>query len=354
MIRLSEELAQNIVDKMMEVVPYNVNIMDSEGTIIASGDKTRIGRLHEGAVKAIQEDKLIAVYESIGGAKPGVNMPIYFNNVIMGVIGISGDPSVVQAFASLVKVTAELLINQEYTFNEKRVRERKKEEFLYQWTYNEHYDANFLHMAEVLNIDLKIKRVAVIINSNEKGIRDKLKRYLYEEEYAIRINLENVLVFMKVDLKLNKRISNLCTILSNPCRLGIGTEQSFMSRSMQQALRALEINQKLNFDKTLCFYKEVAFIDAVTSSIDKGLFDEAINNLREEAKGLDLIGTLIAYVMLNGEANTVAKSLHIHRNSLNYRLNKIQDITGKDPRNLMDLLELSAACIIYMLQNNKA
>lgn len=127
MIMLTEEFAQNIVDKMMGVVPYNVNIMDNEGVIIGSGDKSRIGKLHEGAVKAINEDKLIAIYENIGEAKPGVNMPIYFNNTIMGVIGISGNLVLVEAFASIVKVAAELLINQEYIYNEKRVRERKKE-----------------------------------------------------------------------------------------------------------------------------------------------------------------------------------------------------------------------------------
>jgi carbohydrate diacid regulator len=90
MIKLTENLAQNIVDRMMEVIPYNVNLMNNEGVIVGSGDKNRIGQLHQGALKAINDDKLIAVYEAAGGAKPGVNMPIYFNNNIVGVIGISG------------------------------------------------------------------------------------------------------------------------------------------------------------------------------------------------------------------------------------------------------------------------
>ena len=107
---LTYNFAQRIVDRMMKVIPYNVNIMDSKGIIIASGDSLRVGKVHRGAFEAIERGILIEVYKSSGGAKPGVNMPIYYNNEIMGVIGISGDPKVVGSFAELVKITAELLI----------------------------------------------------------------------------------------------------------------------------------------------------------------------------------------------------------------------------------------------------
>ena len=349
MIILTNQLAQNIVDKMMDVIPYNVNIMNNEGVIIGSGDKKRIGQFHQGAVKAISEDRLIAIHEISGGAKPGVNIPIYLNNNIMGVIGISGDPMVVQAFASIVKVTAELLINQEYAFNEKRVRERMKEEFLYQWTYNENSDANFVHMAEVLHIDLKLKRTAVIIDSSEKEIKDKLSKFLHVDEYILRINLNKVLIIMKANINLQKRIFNIYDNLGNLSKIGVGSDEDILSKSVQQALRAIEIVEKLGIDRHICNYEDLAFIDSITNTLGKEVFYSLINKLKDEGKGLDLIETLIAYIMHNGETNTVAKELHIHRNSLNYRLNKIKDITGKNPRNLVDLLEIFSACILYKL-----
>ncbi|KOA21437.1 carbohydrate diacid regulator [Clostridium homopropionicum DSM 5847] len=349
MIILTNQLAQNIVDKMMNVIPYNVNIMNNEGIIIGSGDKNRIGQLHQGAVKAIIEDRLIAIHEISGGAKPGVNMPIYLNNNIMGVIGISGDPMIVEAFASIVKVTAELLINQEYAFNEKRVRERMKEEFLYQWTYNENSDANFIRMAEVLHIDLNLKRTAVIINSNGKDIKDKLNKFLHVDEYILRINLNKVLIIMKSNINLQKRILNIYDTLENVSKIGVGSDEDILSKSVQQALRAIEIVEKLGIDRAICNYGDLAFIDSITNTLDKEKFYSLINKLKDEGKGLDLIDTLIAYIIHNGETTTVANELHIHRNSLNYRLNKIKNITGKNPRNLVDLLEIFSACILYKL-----
>ena len=350
MIKLTEDLAQNIVDRMMEVIPYNVNIMNDEGIMIGSGDKNRIGQLHQGALKAIHEDKLVAVYEAAGGAKPGVNVPIYFNKDIVGVIGISGDPSIVEAFASIVKVTSELLISQEYTFNEKRVKERIKEEFLYQWAYNDSYDDNFLHMAEIAGIDLTEERIAVIINSNEKNIIEKVRRYLYDSEHVVRLNLEKVLIFMKAGSKLKKRLTVILESIVNISKIGVGIKHEFMSKSVQQAVRAVEIAEKLGLDKVICNFHELAFIDAIANSMKEDIYLDMINKLKEDSKGLDLVDTLITYIMLNGEVNNVAKELHIHRNSLNYRLKKVQDITGKDPKNMLDLLELFVACLVVKLK----
>ena len=55
---LSKSLAQKIVDRMMDIIPYNVNLMDKNGVIIASGDKDRINTLHLGLKKPWKELQL--------------------------------------------------------------------------------------------------------------------------------------------------------------------------------------------------------------------------------------------------------------------------------------------------------
>lgn len=54
MPHLTQNNAQRIADRIMEIVPYNINIMNQKGEIIASGDKGRIGSVHQGAVKVIE------------------------------------------------------------------------------------------------------------------------------------------------------------------------------------------------------------------------------------------------------------------------------------------------------------
>lgn len=72
-MKLSKAIAQRIVLEMMNVIPYNINVMDENGIIIGSGDNERIGNIHEGAKKAIDSKHIIEVYEDNEKMKPGVN-----------------------------------------------------------------------------------------------------------------------------------------------------------------------------------------------------------------------------------------------------------------------------------------
>src|SRR4051812_39508893 len=161
-MKMYQALAQEIADKVMNVIPYNVNIMDEIGLIIGSGDPKRIGTYHQGAISAIEQGAIVSIYHSEEGSQPGVNMPIHFRNKIMGVIGISGDPNIVGPFAELVRVTADLLINQEFLFRERRIQEQMKEEFLFQWVFrSEEYDDEMKSSGEALGINLDIERKAI-------------------------------------------------------------------------------------------------------------------------------------------------------------------------------------------------
>ena len=50
---ITTELAQPIVKKMMSVVDYNINIMNHDGIIVASGDPDRINQPHQGAKEVV-------------------------------------------------------------------------------------------------------------------------------------------------------------------------------------------------------------------------------------------------------------------------------------------------------------
>ncbi|HBB6873381.1 TPA: helix-turn-helix domain-containing protein, partial [Enterococcus faecium] len=43
--------------------------------------------------------------------------------------------------------------------------------------------------------------------------------------------------------------------------------------------------------------------------------------------------TLIYFSSNNGNVKEVSEKLHIHRNTLNYRIQRIQELTRKDPKN---------------------
>lgn len=53
---------------------------------------------------------------------------------------------------------------------------------------------------------------------------------------------------------------------------------------------------------------------------------------RDRARGTDLVRTLNTYLAANGNASEAADRLFLHRNSMTYRLDRVRELTGLDPR----------------------
>lgn len=346
-MNINKVLAQEIANKVMQVIPYNVNIMDDIGRIIGSGDPGRIDNYHQGAQLAIEQESLVSIYHSEGGTKPGVNIPIHFRNRIIGVIGISGDPDIVSPFAELVRVTAELLLNQEFLFRERRIKEQMKEEFLYHWIFrNEDYDKSFINNGEVLGIDISIKRKAVIVKSKMNKLIP-----LHDQEFMFRLNPNVILYIVPIPSEVVKRIEK--GLVNSEFKIGIGEPYTNVAKSVHEAKRAIEIVEKLGMNQIHCYYKDLKFIDYLTNK-DPSLNDmnKFYEELEENSKGRELIETLISYITNSGDMNAISKELHIHRNSLAYRLQKIEILTNKNPKKFTDLFELFTGYVLYKMKTS--
>lgn len=345
-MKMNHTLAQEITNKVMNVIPYNVNIKDETGVIIGSGEQNRIGTCHQGAIHAIVEKKVVSVYDSLEGDKPGVNIPVQFRQKIIGVIGISGDPHYVAPFAELVRITAELLINQEFMFRERRMQEQMKEEFLYQWMFQKKaYDQAFLDLGKAIDIDCSIPRRAILLDG--EVFREPVN--LDHQEFMIHLSARSVLYILVEKSHVLERLTQLAE--KNQVRIGIGKIQSNLSHSMEQAKKALEIAERLSHHHLICHYKDVEFIDFLSSchTHDSSLV-EIFSEMSQHAKGQELIETLVSFIENNGDMNHTSEQLHIHRNSLTYRLQKMESLTGKNPKKFSDLFQLFTAYVLLKVR----
>ncbi|MFB3170203.1 sugar diacid recognition domain-containing protein [Neobacillus sp. 179-C4.2 HS] len=346
-MKINKVLAQEIADKVMTVIPYNVNIMDETGMIIGSGDANRKGSFHQGAIAAIEQNTIVCIYDLEGPSMPGVNIPIHFRKNIIGVIGISGEPAIVEPFAELVRVTAELLINQEYLYTERRIQEQMKEEFLYQWVFRQdHYDAVFKNNGEAMGINLTMERMAIIV----KGETSK-EPYLKDQEFSFKLNHSALLFIVPTDSDILKRLEQMNT--HHRTKIGIGGSTTLVSKSVHEAERSIDIAEKLTLPSTFCYYQELKFIDYLTN---KDLPFSEIGHFFKEfettPKGQELIETLLCYIKNSGDMNAISKELHIHRNSLAYRLQRIEILTSKNPKKFTDLFQLYTGYVIYKMKHS--
>ncbi len=133
---LDESTARLIVRRAMSIIDYPVNVMDSQGVIIASGDPQRLMQRHEGALLALAESRVVeidaATARHLKGVRPGINLPFCFRQRQIGVIGISGEPAQVRASGELVKMAAELMVEQAALLEQNQWEKRYREELTLQ------------------------------------------------------------------------------------------------------------------------------------------------------------------------------------------------------------------------------
>ena len=174
-MRITHKLAQNIVDKTMNILGKNINIMDENGVIIGSGDKSRLNQFHEGAAQVIKEGKKLEIYSKdinhLVGAKPGINLPIEYNNKIIGVVGITGEPNEVTPFGEVIKMTVEMMLQQEFLLKELQLEQQARENFIQDMISGRIGNDSdlFITRGQIVGYDILIPRVVLVMDIYQFG-----------------------------------------------------------------------------------------------------------------------------------------------------------------------------------------
>ena len=201
-MKLNETIARQIVERTMKIIPYSVNVMDEQGRIIGSGDPSRLQQKHEGAVLASTERRVVEIDQAtsarLKGVKPGINLPIVHHEQVLGVVGISGEPSQVHHYGELVKMTAELIVEQAELMEQVQWDKRHREELVMQLISAEESDEQKLaNIAQRLDIDINEPRIATIIKlialDDNTLTLEHMQHLVHLLEYPERNNLVGIL-----------------------------------------------------------------------------------------------------------------------------------------------------------------
>ena len=375
-MNLNRELAQKIVQETMEVLGKNINIMDQKGIIIASGDQSRVDDFHEAAAEVIEKGEIInntaAEAEHYQGTKQGINLPIKFNDEIIGVVGITGQVNEVAGYGKIVKNMAELILKQEMLFEEINRKNKVRENF-YQQLLGDYIENKELlkDRANLLNIKYKSCRIVIIIrlDSIDKERIIKKMQYLFnnlqQEEEILLIRGENlVLIKSMMSNQKEEQEQEIKEIVSKIKRgikeknfiIGIGEVFKKLDKlysSYQGAKRALEVGDTVYAQEQKVFYLNRLGYDYFLPLIPEeavdyylhNLFNNNLVHLFSESELGDIIEALV-----NNDLNIsqTAQELYMHRNTLLYKLERVEEKTGINPKEAQGLFMLLFAHHLYL------
>ena len=362
---LKDYTAKQIVQRAMKIIPWSVNVMDEDGIIIASGEPSRLHQRHEGAILALKENRVVeidtATASKLKGVRPGINLPMSFHGQLIGVVGITGEPEEVRAYAELVKMASELVIEHMALIEQKQWDKRYREDLINQLIMREP-PAEALHaMVSYLGIDLQLPRVVAIIELRQPD-REALRNLMDYFENRARNHLVtftdfNELIIIKPitlkngswDLQQEQRdLQNFKSWAeySGFSRIVVGgyfTGETGLHRSWQTAKAAQAMVKRQKVKNQYVFYHDYALPSLLSDVADSWQMQELSGLWRKlvehDSKGV-LQTTLRAWFEQNCDLSQTAKHLHIHVNTLRYRLQRCESILQININGLKSILWL--------------
>jgi carbohydrate diacid regulator len=370
---LDTTLAQQIVERTMKIIVHNINVMNAQGVILGSGDPHRVGSTHEGALLAISQNRTVEINaasaNTLHGVKAGINLPLHYKGEIIGVIGITGEPDTLNNYGELLKMTAELIVEQANSLELAQWQYRQKEEFILQLIKSKGmFNCHLRDWSSQLGIDIDAPRVAAVIqvqgDKDQISANSILKMVLNLLENPSRGNLVAMtsmteLVILKPAFlngkqwephleseRIDQLLSRLPKEMTARLKISLGhffTKPTDISRSYQTAKETLALGIQLHPEQNKYLYDDYSLRVLLSALKDDWRGEELITPyqalLQADKKG-QLNKTLAAYLAHFGDQQMCANALFIHRNTLRYRLDKIQKITGVNVQQLDGVLQL--------------
>ncbi|MBQ8621528.1 MAG: helix-turn-helix domain-containing protein [Oscillospiraceae bacterium] len=357
-MKISNTSAQQIVEEIGKLVRQNINLMDETGHIIASNDPSRIGKFHPGAYEIITHhmNELYITQEmekSDVRLRQGINLPIQVDGQVEGVIGITGIYDEVIQYGQIVKKMAEILVRERIAMDEQRLDQRIRTRFLEEWIMGEG-PANLQNLSDrgyALGIDISKPRRCVVVSPRQlSGYTDSLEgqEALERVEQVVSSLLPPGCMVLRntgrqilvLPSRSNQTLAKLCRRLTDAVSsqldvqlvCGIDGGATDIHTAYLQAGRAWRFAQHAA--------RSIVEFDSLHAELllDHISRDRKIDYLHRVFPGCtqtqirEFISLLEAWFAADGSLNVAAQALYIHKNTIQYRLKRISEISGLDVR----------------------
>lgn len=357
MMRVDKRLATQIVQTVKDVCEKDINFIDPNGMIFASTCPDRIGQFHEIGYEVSKNSKMIEVdndnkYE---GTHSGVNLPLIHHGQLIAVIGISGNPNEVRKFAYLAIRITKLLIREQELQADSRSKQEKINYIVRNLTMET--PSNPLYLKELLN-EFHLSKEAFMyvasirfhshMNTDNPSVIEAdffkilssltldLFYFEYPNDYILLIPEDKLTTFLMKCQKYTK-------IYPMVLQIGIGSKEQIGSlnssyKKSQIARRSLKYRK----GSIACFDEldiELLFGE-ITNSSQKLFTDKILSSISKDDQEL-----LRIYYEEDMSLSKTCDRIFHHKNTLQYKLNKIADLCGYNPRHFRDAVVLYLALI---------
>lgn len=341
-------MAHELIAEISKVTDMEVNLMDCTGIIIASTDTNRVGQFHEGARLIIMKriSELPVHYDNeFSGCGKGIGLPIFYNDEIVGVIGVTGEPDEIIQYARLIQKMTEFMVRDMARVRQEGKLDQEKMLFINSWVSGEIESGYEIgEFLEPNGIDPDKPIAFAVMEVFDKDTRNRDAHKLFENRVSppgtLVCNREDSGILLGNFSSPEKCMECVMTYFTDQypmenyvCGVGdLSADYHEAAESYHQALKVLEINRDIS--PGVYLYNDSLFEIILFETPGKykhQLFSRIFRECRSEDIP-DLMKFIRIYNLNNGSINSIASEMFIHKNTVQYKINKLHALTGLDLR----------------------
>jgi carbohydrate diacid regulator len=362
-VNISKQSAQTIIDEVGSVLQQQLNFFNAEGIILASTNPERIGQFHEGAASIVRDslpELIVYVDDEYRGARKGCNFPLVIDQATVGVIGITGNSDEVYKYGRVIKKMTEILLKDSDAQERKKIEDRIRTRFLDDWILTDQglADPTFLQRAQLHDIDVTLPRRVVLFriadieafSDNAEGqqridkVNRRVRRFLADIDGAVFSKTSSSIICLipvQSDKKMLAFIDQVFSLVQEqegvPLIAGADSGADAGGVSVHQAyLKALKALQAcmISERKRACLYDDTTyelFLDEISEQTKTQFIRHVFRNCTDK-EIMEYACLLKTLYETDGSISKTAEAHFIHKNTLQYKLNKLTQKTGSDPR----------------------
>ena len=354
---ISNQILQTTMEGLKAITRVDLCVMDTEGKVLASTMNN--AEEYENAVldfvNSPADSQVLSGFQFF---------KVFDEHQLEFVILARGDSDDVYMVGKIASFqTQELLVAYKERFD--------KDNFIKNLLLDNLLLVDIYNRSKKLRIDTDVRRIAVIIElNNDKELNGlEIVRGIYTgktKDFITAVDEKSVIVVREVKENenyeaLTKSCKGLLDMLHGEgltkCRIALGTivhEIKDVSRSYKEAKMALDVGKIFYSERAIVAYSNLGIgrlIYQLPVPLCKMFIKEIFDGKSPDDLDEETLITINKFFENSLNVSETSRQLYIHRNTLVYRLDKLQKSTGLDLRVFEDAITFKIALMVVKYMN---
>ena len=359
---ISNQILQSTIDGLKNITRKDLSVVEKEGKVIATTEENMIGRQIDAIENFVgsQADSQLILGDQY--------FKVYDNGIPEYVIQVKGEDEDGYRIGKIAAFQIQSLL---VAYKERY----DKDNFIKNLLLDNLLLVDIYSRAKKLHIENNIRRIVYLIETNiDKDMNIvEIVRSIFPaktKDFVTAVDEHSIILVKELREKetmdeiekIARMISDtLSTELNIKVYISIGTVVSDLkdvSRSYKEAKMALEVGKIFESDQYIVNYEKLGIgrlIYQLPLSLCKMFIKEVLHGLTMDDFDEETLATVNKFFENNLNVSETSRQLYIHRNTLVYRLDKLQKMTGLDLRNFDDAIIFKITLMVskYMMYMDK-